>query len=378
MGLSLESIRAGFPVLEHTAYLDTATTGPFHRRIHAAAIRCFDQRLNGGLDMPGYKEWVRLTDEARSDIASVINARPEEIAYTKNASEGMNIAAHILPLTPGDNVIVPDLSFPSNSYVFMNLQKKGVEVKWARSSGGVVPFDEISRLVDGRTRAISVCHVEFASGFTHNLEMIGALCREKNIYFHVDCTQSIMALRIDVRAANIDMMSAAVYKWPCCPLGVGFFFCSERILEGLAPESAVGWFGMTDRWDMPQPPSDIPLSKTAGRFETGSPNFAGVFAMTEAARIYEELGPQFIEERILHLNAYLADRLLSAGVEVVGPFEEGNRSGILYARFPNEAETAEALRKNKVQVNTGHGKARIATHYFNTEEDIDRLVEALK
>ena len=377
MDQRIESIRAGFPVLEQTAYLDTATTGPFHRRIRAAAIRGFDQRLNEGLDIPCYKEWVLTIDEARREITSIFNAKPEELAYTKNASEGMNIAAHTLPLAPGDNVIIPDLSFPSNSYAFMNLRNRGVEVKWARSTNGAVPFEEIAGQVDSRTRAISICHVEFASGFRHDLERVGDLCRDKNLFFHVDCTQSIMALPIDVRSANIDMMSSAVYKWPCCPLGVGFFFCSERILEKLAPES-VGWFGMTDRWDMPQPPSGVPFSKTAGRFESGSPNFAGVFAMTEATRIYSELGPTFIEDRILNLNGYLSDRLLSAGVELIGPFEGKNRSGILYARVPEEERTAKVLKESGVQINVGHGKARISTHYFNTEEDIDRLVEALK
>lgn len=377
MDRTIENIRSDFPVLEHTAYLDTATTGPFNRRVYAAAIRGFEQRLNEGLDIPGYKEWTRTIDEARKNIASTFNAKPGEIAYTKNASEGMNMAADTLPLAPGDNVIIPDLSFPSNSYVFMNLEKRGVEIKWARNTNGAVPFEEIAGQIDSRTRAISICHVEFASGFRHDLERIGALCSEKGLFFHVDCTQSIMALPIDVRSARIDMMSSAMYKWPCCPLGIGFFFCSERLLKDIAPGS-VGWFGMADRWDMPQPPSVIPLAETAGRFETGSPNFAGIFAMTEAADIYMELGPTFIEERILNLNGYLSDRLLSIGVELVGPFEGKNRSGILYAHIPEEQKTARALKESRVQVNLGHGKARIATHYFNTEEDIDRLVEALK
>ncbi|MDT8284882.1 MAG: aminotransferase class V-fold PLP-dependent enzyme, partial [Thermovirgaceae bacterium] len=97
MDQRIESIRAGFPVLEHTAYLDTATTGPFHRRIHEAAVRGYDQRLYDGLSINGYKEWEKIIDEARREIASIFNAKPEELAYTKNASEGMNIAAHALP-----------------------------------------------------------------------------------------------------------------------------------------------------------------------------------------------------------------------------------------------------------------------------------------
>lgn len=370
-------IRENFPVLEQSAYLDTATAGPFHKRVHAAAIRGYDQRLREGLSIPGYKEWVRFIDEARGDIASVFNAKPEELAYTKNASEGINIAARLMGLSPGDNVVIPDISFPSNAYALMNLRKERVRIKWARSNHGVVPFEEMTRQVDERTRAVFLCHVEHSSGFCHDLDRIGAFCREKNLLFHVDCTQSIMALRIDVRRSNIDMMSSAVYKWPCCPLGVGVFFCSARLLENAIPES-VGWFGMEDRWDMPHPPIEIPMPGTARRFETGSPNFAGVFALAEAARIYREQGPKDIEERVLRLNRILSERLLDAGIAVLGPFEDDNRSGILYARVPDLERASDSLAANRVRVNLGHGMARISTHYFNTEEDIDRLVAALR
>ncbi len=370
-------IRENFPVLEHTAYLDTATTGPFHKRVHSAATRGYDQRLKEGLSIPGYKEWASFIDDARSDISSVFNAKPEELAYTKNASEGINLAARLMNLSPGDNVVIPDISFPSNSYALLNLQRERVQVRWARSIDGTVPFEEITRQVDERTRAVFLCHVEHASGFCHDLDRIGAFCRERNLFFHVDCTQSIMALRIDVKASNIDMMSSAVYKWPCCPLGVGFFYCSARLLENAIPES-VGWFGMEDRWDMPQPPIDIPMPGTARRFETGSPNFAGIFALAEAARIYRELGPKVIEERVLRLNTILSERLLRAGIGVLGPFEDDNRSGILYARITEHERVSASLAANKVRVNLGHGMARISTHYFNTEEEIDRLVSALR
>jgi selenocysteine lyase/cysteine desulfurase len=135
---------------------------------------------------------------------------------------------------------------------------------------------------------------------------------------------------------------------------------------------------MEDRWDMPQPPIDIPMPGTARRFETGSPNFAGVFALAEATRIYRELGPKVIEERVLRLNTILSERLLDAGIAVLGPFRDDSRSGILYARIPDLERVSASLAANKVRVNLGHGMARISTHYFNTEEDIDRLVSAFR
>ena len=186
---NITRIRENFPALEQSAYLDTATTGPFHKRVHTAAIRGYDQRLKEGLSIPEYKEWASFIDDARGDIASVFNAKPGELAYTKNASEGINIAARLMNLSPGDNVVTPDISFPSNSYALLNLQRERVQVKWARSIDGTVPFEEITRQVDERTRAVFLCHVEHSSGFCHDLDRIGAFCRERNLLFHVDCTQ---------------------------------------------------------------------------------------------------------------------------------------------------------------------------------------------
>ncbi|MBN1334200.1 MAG: aminotransferase class V-fold PLP-dependent enzyme [Synergistales bacterium] len=373
----ISDIRKNFPVLEKKVYLDTASTGPFHKAIYAAARKAFDQRLEEGLSISAYKEWVYTADKARKEIAGVFNGEAEELAYTKNASEGINFASRLIPFRPGDNVVMPDISFPSNPYAILNLKKEGVNVKWVPSKRGMIPLESLLGHVDERTRAIFISHVEYASGFAHELERIGEFCSGKDIIFHVDCTQSIMALKIDVKKSHIDMMSSALYKWPCCPLGVGFFYCSRAFMERVSPES-VGWFGMSDRWDMPHPPLEMKLASTARCLETGSPNFSGIFAMREAAGIYMDLGPEAIHERILELNAYLMEGLLAEGVEVMGPCQGCNRSGILYAYFPYEKKLAEILDKRNIQINLGGGKARIATHYFNTHEDIDRLIEAVR
>jgi len=373
----IQDIRRDFPVLAKKVYLDTASTGPFNRKIYAAARRAYDQRLEDGLSISSYQGWVEAADKARRDIAAVFNAEPDEIAYTKNASEGTNFAARLIPFKPGDNVVIPDISFPSSSYAFMNLHQKGVAVKWVPSKNGLIPVEEMLGYVDERTRAISVSHVEYASGFAHDLDQIGQFCSERGIILHVDCTQSIMALKIDVKKSRISMMSSAVYKWPCCPLGVGFFYCSKDLFDHISPES-VGWFGMLDRFEMPHPPERMSLAPSARCFETGSPNFAGIFAMREAARVYRDMDPSAIEERILALNGYLLNKLLEAGIDVMGPCPECNRSGILYASFPYEGKLGEILQKENIQINLGGGKARISTHYFNTREDIDRLIEAVK
>lgn len=373
----IDEIRKEIPVLKETAYLDTATTGPFHRRIYEAARSAYDERFEKGLAFPAYRQWVEKADKARTDIARVLNAQPEEIAYVKNASEGLNFAAHIIPFAPGDNVVVPEMSFPSNAYAFLNLARRGVEVRLIPCFEGQLSFEDLVSHVDERTRAIALCHVVFSSGFRHDLYRIGEFCRERDIIFSVDATQAIMALKIDVKKCNIHMLSFSSYKWPCCPFGIGVFYCSAHLLEKTEPPH-VGWFGMRDRYDTGTLHYPLDLSVTAGRFEGGSPDFSGIFALETAAKLYMDLGAEWVEERILDLNEYLIEGMLREDIRIMGPFPGKNRSGILFALLPEDERLSCSLVEHKVQVYLSHGKCRIATHYFNTRNDIDRLLEAIK
>lgn len=377
MSSIIDEIRKEIPVLKETAYLDTATTGPFHRRIYEAARSAYDERFEKGMAFPAYMQWVEKADKARADIAKVLNALPEEIAYVKNASEGLNFAANIIPFAPGDNVVVPEMSFPSNAYAFLNMAQKGVEVRLAPCPEGQLSFEDLVSHVDDRTRAIALCHVVFSSGFRHDLSRIGEFCRQRNILFSVDATQAIMALKIDVKECNIDMLSFSSYKWPCCPFGIGVFYCSAHLLEKSEPPH-VGWFGMRDRYDTGTLHYPLDLSVTAGRFEGGSPDFSGVFALEAAAKLYLDLGAEWVEERILDLNEYLIESMLREDIRIMGPFPGKNRSGILFALLPEDERLSCSLEEHKVQVYLSHGKCRIATHYFNTRNDIDRLLGAIK
>ncbi len=374
--MNFQEAAEGFEAIKGKVYLDTATTGPLHKKVYEAAKGYLDQRYNHGADLQDYKDWLDKADAVRARVADFLNCEAEEVAYTKNASEGMNHAAHTIPFKPGDNVIVPDLSFPSNALVFRNLEKQGVEVKTAKSHHGQIPFEELISHVDERTRAISVCHVEFSSGYKHDIQRIGAFTRERDIIFHLDATQAAGAMVLDVEAHNVDFLSFSPYKWLCCPLGVGVFYCNKRILKHAQPRH-VGWLGVRDRFSLSL---NLDLADTAEMFESGGLNYSGVFALDEAIKLYQELGPQKVENRILQLNNYVIDQLTRIGIDIVGPFDEKHRSGITYAMFPsqeNREKICKALKDHNIQVNVGKDQTRISPHFFNTEGDIDTLITAL-
>ena len=119
----------------------------------------------------------------RARFAKLINAEPGEVAFVKNTSEGLSIVANGIDWKEGDNVVIPDIEFPANVYPWMNLKRRGVEVRFVKAVRGRVPFEQITAQVNSRTRVLSISSVEFNSGFRNDLKRIGEFCKEKNIYF---------------------------------------------------------------------------------------------------------------------------------------------------------------------------------------------------
>jgi len=166
-----------------------------------------------------WEEYETLDQDLRQVLGRLINASPEEIALVQNTAEGINIAAHAIPFQPGDNVIFCDMEYPANVYPWMNLERRGVEVRIVPNREGGLALDDLEATIDQRTRVVAASSVEFLTGFRNDLQSIGELCRAKGIYFVVDGIQSLGVIPLDVRKCQIDMLSCGGPKWLMGPCG---------------------------------------------------------------------------------------------------------------------------------------------------------------
>src|SRR5262245_37814545 len=219
----LAAVRDQFPVTKRQLYLDSAHQTPLSLSVREA----LSSFLNEGYEMAGPKPvWVRRAEETRANVARFFNASPSEIAFTKNTSEGLNIAANAVPLKAGDNVVLIEGDHPNNAYAWLNLRRKGVEVRFAKLQGEGVVADAKTflPLVDARTRVISLSHISFHAGQRHDLASIGRLCKERGIYLIVDAMQSVGVVPIDVGALNISVLAAGTHKGLLVPQGLGILY----------------------------------------------------------------------------------------------------------------------------------------------------------
>ena len=372
---NIEKIRDFFPVTNNLVYFDHAAVAPIHTESLKAINEYTEDLINNGIR--NYKHWFEETERIRKGMADFINADEEEIAFIKNTSQGISIVAGGLEFSPGDNIVIPDIEFPANVYPWLNLQSNNIKVKFVESVDGKIPLERIADAVDKNTRLVSVSSVEFSSGYRNDLNAISRLCKDRSaeysrkIYFHVDAIQSMGALKIDVKADEIDFMSADGHKWFLTPEGAGIFYCNKNSLSSLHPCS-VGWKSVNNPLNF----SDInfDLQQTARKFEEGSLNTMGIVALGASLNLFNSVGIETIENKIINLACLATKALEDKGYTVTSPLEDKYRSGIItFKGLYSIEDKHKHFIDNFIQLSLRGGNIRISPHFYNTEEEINKF-----
>ena len=269
-----QDLRHEFPVTENFAFLNHAAVAPIPTR-SAEAMRALiaDSNEHGDFNEP---KWQQQVERVRGLAATLMGARAEEIAFVKNTTEGLCHVANGLRWNAGDNVVITNVEFPANVYPWLNLERRGVEVRWVKEEAGRIPFESLQAAINAKTRLVSISFVEYLSGFRNDLARIGGLCAERGVLFCVDAIQGLGAMPLDVRDAGIHFLSADGHKWLLSPEGAGLFFCDRDALDRLDVSEA-GWMAVNDRSNYMA--YDFTLRPDATRFECGSLNTLGIHGL---------------------------------------------------------------------------------------------------
>ena len=324
-----------------------------------------------------YPAWCAHADGViKRKIGTLIGAGPTEIAFVKNTTEGLLIVANGLDWRAGDNVLVPDIEYPSNVYCWMNLARRGVAVKWIKSRDGRILVDDIAALIDSRTRLVTLSTVQFSNGFRQDLGGTAELCRSRGVLLNVDAIQSVGALHLDLSQAPVDFLSVGGHKWLLGPIGTGFFHCRASALDLLRPAN-VGYHSVAKEPDHLD--YDLTFRPDAGRFEEALVNFPGLWGLEAAVDLILDLGTQRIEPHVLGLTGVLIDGLRARGYAVLSPLKDGERSGIVSFRHPrlSTEEVHGRLQHAGVDVAICVGALRASPGIHNDAGDIDALLDAL-
>ena len=295
-GFDLAAARSEFPVVQRMLYLELSASNAARIKRASRAGEAFYEE---GHEYAGPKHiWLERVETVRARIAKLINAEPSEIAFTKNTSEGLNIAANAIPFAPGDNVLMIEGDHPNNAYAFLNLRRKGVTVKFLPLAGETANAETFANHIDARTRAISLSHVTFHAGHRFDIESIGRLANQRQIHLVIDAMQSIGVIPLDVTACGASLVAFGCHKGLYVPQGLGVLYIRGSLTDLQPTYLAIA--------GLANPPADLvaradnmQLRADAGRFEIGNFNLPDIHALAASLSLIERIGVSRITNMFL-------------------------------------------------------------------------------
>jgi cysteine desulfurase / selenocysteine lyase len=372
-----DQLRAHFPITERAIYVNhAAVSPPPAQTVATVAAQLKDVSENGSLH---YRSWVAVKERARHLAAGMIGARPEQLAFMRNTSDGLSTVANGLRWRAGESVVTFRREFPSNVYPWLRLREAyGVEVRMCEERDGRVDMDHLISLIDKRTRIVAISHVQYGSGFRADLVRLGRAARAHDALLVVDVIQAMGALPIDVEAELIDVAAASCHKWLLTPEGIGLLYLSDRARERIEP-TLVGWNSVAN----PEDYGDFEQEWKRGAlaWETGNAPNAIFHGLEASLSLLTETGIERIAAHLCDLTDFLCESLAGRDdYEIVSSRRAGEKSQIVCIRHRG-GQTPHALYAHLKQqgiITAPRGdRLRISPHLYNTAGEIEALVKAL-
>ncbi len=391
MGKSVREVRSDIPFLETgVIYLDNAATTPTPEPVIDSMLEYYHE-YNANIGRGIHKSTKRATEafeSTRGKVAKVIGSLPEEIAYTKNTTEGLNLISRGLNFEKGDKVIATVLDHHSNLIPWQMLEKeKGVELEIIHEhSDFVIESSAIENSIDEDTRLITMPHVSNAFGTRQPVEEVGKIAKENDVLFMIDAAQSVGHMKTNVNEIGCDFLVAPGHKGLLGPQGTGFLYIKNEHVDKISPLLYGG--GIVESVSE----HDSKLTKPPQIFDAGTPNIPGIIGLGRAAEYVLEIGLEEIEKR----ERKLVERILKIeeidGIEVYGSSRK-DLGGVVSFNLEgiDSHEVSSMLDEiGNIATRSGHhcampamrhsgidGNVRASLHYYNIEENLDTFVKIL-
>lgn len=343
--------------------------------VEAVLSQLKDASENGTVN---YLEWISTKQRARQLVAQMLNVRAEQIAFMRNTSDGFASVANGMRWQKGDNIVTFAKEFPANFYGWRRIRDEfDVELRLCPERDGRIDLDEFISLIDADTKLVSISAVQFASGFRADLEKIGAAARKADALFAVDIIQGFGAMPFDLPAQMVDIASGASHKWLCSPEGCGILYLSDRARERVKP-TLVGWISVEEPWDFDDFEQEFKPNALA--WESGTSGSSLFYGLEQSLKLLGEAGAENIQNYLENLTDYLCELIAGKNYEIISSREKSEKSQIVCIRHRNgltSNEIAARLQNEKIIISPRGERLRIAPHFFNNRQDIEKLADEL-
>jgi selenocysteine lyase/cysteine desulfurase len=367
-----DAIRAEFPILATTAYLNACSQGALSHRVRAA----YEEYL-AGWDANGaeWNHWVERAEAARAAFARLLHTTPAEVAVTTSVSQGVSGVVSALDLRARPRIVISEYEFPTVGQIAHAQELRGAEIVHVRPGpGGVIPLEAFDEAIDERTALVCCTTISYRTGHRQDLDGIVQIAHRRGALVLADSYQAIGAIELDAPALGVDFVTGGTVKYLLASAGLGFLYVRAGLLPDLVP-TQTGWFADEDIFEMDI--SDYSPAGDARRFDAGTPPVPNIYAGVAGMSIVEETGVAVIEEHVRGLNTRLLAGLEELGASVATPIDPARRGPLVCARSTDVERLVAELAAERIIVSSRADNVRVAAHLYNTVEDVDRLLAAL-
>jgi selenocysteine lyase/cysteine desulfurase len=370
--------RHEFPVANDKIFLAHGGDCPLPRRVADAVAQYARNATTGDQEKFVYP---KILSDGRKVAAQILSCKPEEVAFVGPTSLALSFIASGLKFRRGDNVLIYFDDYPSNVYPWMALAEQGVEVRLMNTRGlGLIRPKDVTGQVDEKTRLVALASCHFISGYRLDVDSIGSFLRARNILFCLDAIQTVGAFPMST--AHVDMLAADAHKWLLGPCGAGVMYVRDSVQETLNPP-IYGWHNVRCPEFVAQ--EQLVLRSGAARYEAGTHNLLGLVGLVTAMEMLLEIGLENIARELLRKRAWLVPALEAKGCNVLhADAAPENCSGITSFHQPErdpaalhqkllDAGIITSLRTDR----KGQKYIRLSPHFYNTDTELQRVIELI-
>jgi selenocysteine lyase/cysteine desulfurase len=367
------AIRTEFPIFESATYLNSCSQGALSHRVRDAV-----QSWLAGWDANGaeWDFWVERNEAFRASVAALLHADADDVAVTTSVSQGVSALVSALALDGERNrIVISEYEFPTVGQIAHAQELRGAEVVHVRpDDDGAISAERFAEAIDERTALVCCTTLSYRSGHRHDVASIAEAAHAKGALVLADSYQACGAVELDVRTLGADVVTGGTVKYLLGTAGLGFMWVRPDVWGSLLP-TQTGWFADEDIFAMSI--ADYSPSRSARRFDSGTPPVPALFAGVAGTSLVAEAGVPAIEAHVRGLVDRLLDGLDGLGAAVPTPRDPARRGPLVCIRSTDVAALVGALAAERIVVSSREDKLRVAAHLYNVEEDVDRLLDAL-
>ena len=369
MTLNKDEIRAYFPVTKQYTFLNNAAESPMNLQFRNALDKFYDIACDAPQNKPDTRDIVR------DKLSELLGGQAEDYALITSTGVGSGIVAAGFDFKAGDNVVLPEYEHRNNLFPWFALKEKGIEVRLVPvDENGKIHISDIKKLVDNRTKIVSLAAVRFNSGFRIDMKKVSDIAHQHNALLFVDGIQACGVVPLNVDDMGIDILSSAGFKWLLGVPGTGFLYVSPNARKLIKPVIP-GMFAAEASYE------ELNYHSDSRKYETGSIAYSLFNAWIPALDIVLNTGITTIYDEVLKLTDQLISGLQKRQINILSPINnKAERSAILFFTLGDEETNSkfeEILKKKNVIISVRDGKCRISPSFYNTTQEIDYFFEIL-